>query len=249
MDSYNKVRFFIYKENPMDYNVNYPYEWGMSWEDHRDIPSEDKPSTLKLEGVGTLRTSPDVASAFLGVVTENKELSEAQKENSEIMDKVIASLINLGIEEKDIKTESYSISPEYDFVEGKQIFRGYRVNNNLRIIIRDIKQVGKVIDTAVANGANAVYNVNFSLINKEVIYKRALALAIRNAVSKAKSIENTLNVSVDEVPVEIVEESNVDNIPRAELYAIKAPAASTDIRSGELEVTAKVQTVFNYRKI
>lgn len=233
----------------MPYFGNYPCDFNMFGEETRDYQVDIKASTLKLEGTGILRTSPDIASAFLGVVTEKKELSEAQKENSAVMDKVIASLIKLGIPEKDIKTESYSITPEYDFVEGKQIFRGYRVNNNLRVMIRNINEVGRVIDTAVANGANAVYNVNFSLLNRSEIYKRALNLAIRDAVEKAKSIENTLRVKVDEVPVEIVELSNIDRAGIEGLYAMKAPASSTDIKSGELEVTAKVQTVFNYRKI
>ncbi len=233
----------------MPYYEEYPYDFSMFDESARLLQLDDKPLILKVEGVGILKTSPDIAAAFLGVVTENKALNAAQKENSETMDKVIASLINLGIEERDIKTESYSITPEYDFVEGKQVFRGYRVNNNLRITIRDLQQIGRVIDTAVANGVNAVYNVNFSLINKEGVYKKALALAIRNAVSKAKSIENTLKVYVDDVPVEIVEISDTGNLPRAELYSIKAPSASTDIKSGELEITAKVQTVFHYRKI
>lgn len=233
----------------MPYFADYPYDLSMFEENTREMKQEAKASTLKLQGVGTLRTSPDIASAFLGVVTENKELSAAQKENSAIMDKVIASLLRLGIEEKDIKTESYSISPQYDFVEGKQIFRGYRVNNNLRIMIRNIQQVGKVIDTAVASGANAVYNVNFSLLNREEIYKRALSLAIKNAVDKAISVENTLNIEVNQIPAEIVEETNAENIERNGLYAMKAPAASTDIKSGELEVTAKVQTVFNYRSL
>ena len=233
----------------MPYFGDYPYDLSMFEENTREMKQETKALTLKLEGTGTLRTPPDIASAFLGVVTENKELSAAQKENSVTMDKVIASLLKLGIAEKDIKTENYSITPEYDFVEGKQIFKGYRVNNNLRIMIRNIQQVGRVIDTAVANGANTVYNVNFSLLNREEIYKRALSLAIKNAVDKAKSVENALRVAVEEVPVEIVEEINVENIGRSELYALKAPAASTDIKSGELEVTAKVRTIFNYRKL
>jgi uncharacterized protein YggE len=87
------------------------------------------------------------------------------------------------------------------------------------------------------------------LLNREEVYKRALSLALRNAVDKAKSIEKTLKVSVDEIPVEIAEESSPENIGRSGFYSIKAPAASTDIRSGELEVTAKVQTVFKYRKL
>ncbi len=248
MFSYNEMRFLFYKEINMPYFEDYPYDFSLFDDYSRELQKEEKTPVLKIEGTGIVTASPDVAVAFIGVVTDNKDLSIAQKENSATMDKVIASIIKLGIAEKDIKTESYSITPEYDFVEGKQVFRGYRVNNNLRITIRDIKRVGEVIDTAVANGANAVYNVNFSLLNRSEVYKRALSLAIKDAVGKAKSVESSLRVKVDDIPVEIVEESNQTGITREAFLALKAPAASTDIRSGELEVIAKVQTVFNYIK-
>jgi uncharacterized protein YggE len=243
------MRFLFYKEINMPYFEEYPFDLSILDDSTRELQLETKTPVLKLEGTGTVTTSPDIASAFLGVVTENKQLSAAQKENSLVMDRVIASIIKLGIDEKDIKTENYSITPEYDFVEGKQVFRGYRVNNNIRITIRDISQVGKVIDTAVANGANAVFNVNFSLLNRAEIYKRALDLAIKDAVQKAKSVENTLKVRVDEIPVEVVELSDTDRTGREGLVTFKAPATATDIKSGELEVTAKIQTVFNYRKL
>jgi uncharacterized protein YggE len=232
----------------MPYFEDY-YDYDLEFDNNRDIKLEVKDSTLKLEGEGSIRVAPNLASAFIGVVTENKELTAAQKENALKTDKVIASLLNLGVEEKDIKTENFSITPEYDFVEGKQIFRGYRVSNNLRITIRDINKIGTVIDTAVANGANAVYNVNFSLSNKEAVYKRALALAIKNAVDKAKSVERTLAVIVDEIPIEITEQDSDVNIGRTALYEMKSPAAETTIKSGEIEVTAKVRAVFVYTKI
>jgi uncharacterized protein YggE len=230
----------------MPYFGNSPYD---SFYDFNSRESDEENLKLRIDGTGSVRVEPDIAVAFLGVVSENKELSIAQQENQEKIDKVVASILNLGIAEKDIKTESFSITPEYDFVEGKQIFRGYRVNNNLRITIRNIKDVGKVIDTAVANGANTVYNVNFGLLNREAAYKKALSLAINNAVSKAKSIERTLTVEVDPIPVEIAEESTDVNIPRGALFALESPAAATTIKSGEIEVLAKINAVFHYKKI
>lgn len=233
----------------MSYHEDYSYNFGMYDKMPRESQIQNKIPILRLEGTGTVRTLPDVASVFLGVVTENKDLSVAQKENSLTMDKVIASILRLGIAEKYIKTESYSITPQYDFIEGKQIFRGYKINNNLKVTINNIRQVGEVIDTAVESGANAIYNINFSILNKEAVYKKALSLAIKDAVDKANSVENTLRIQVDEIPIEIVEEGSTGNIERTDLYNFKSPAPSTDIRSGELEVTAKVQAIFNYRKI
>ncbi|ERI89860.1 hypothetical protein HMPREF1982_04125 [Clostridiales bacterium oral taxon 876 str. F0540] len=241
----------------MPYYSNYPYEYpyfngdlgDFNWQDNREVKLDKKASSLKLEGNSSIMVKPDIAAAFLGVITQNKNLADAQSENAEISNKVISSLLNLGIKDKDIKTENFSISPEYDYVDGKQIFRGYKVTNNLRITIRDISQVGTVIDTAVANGANTVYNVNFSLSNREEVYNRALSLAIKNAVDKALSVEKTLNIVVDKTPAEILEESSGAITPKTSLYALEAPASATNIKSGEIEVAAKVTAIFNYSEI
>lgn len=200
---------------------------------------------LSVEGNGSIMVAPDLGVIFLGVISENTKLAAAQEQNNEKMNKVISSLLKLGIKEKDIKTENYSVDPQYDFVDGKQVFRGYRVSNNLRITVQDMKSIGAVIDTAIENGANVVYNVNFSIADKDIYYKKALSLALINAVEKAKSIEKTLNVEVDLTPIKIVEES-VGNIQTRDAYAIKAPASPTPIMAGELEITAKVNALFKY---
>lgn len=236
----------MFYSNPVYEN---PYDDFYNYENTRELNSSQEDFVLKVGGLGSVKAEPDVAAAFLGVVSENKELSIAQEENALKSEKVISAIIGLGISERDIKTESFSITPEYDFVEGKQVFRSYRVSNNLQITIKNIKDVGKVIDAAVAAGANAVYNVNFALTNREAAYERALSLAVIDAVSKAKSMERTLNIRVDDSPFEIIEENTERISPRGELYSIKSPAADTTIMSGELEIIAKIHASFNYRKL
>lgn len=233
------------------YNSTYPYEYMQNnfayWD--REAGSNSKVLSLRVDGIGTIKVQPNIAVAFLGVITENKELSKAQVDNAAKTQKVIDAILKLGIEEKDIKTESFSITPEYDFVEGKQVFRAYRVNNNLRVTVRNVQDIGKVIDTAVASGANAVYNVNFSLDNISIVYNNALSLAIKDAVNKAGSVESTLNIAVDLIPVKITEESNMSAETRDRLFSLQSPAASTVIKSGEIEITAKIRAVFNYEKL
>lgn len=207
-----------------------------------------KRNLLRLEGLGSVKTSPDLANIFLGVISEANKLTEAQQENTEKMNNVINSILQLGVGEKNIKTENYSVDPQYDFVEGKQIFRGYRVTNNIRVTVRDMQTIGKIIDRAIESGANVVYNVNFSLADRDIYYRKALSLALVNALQKTKSIEKTLAVEVNTTPVEIVEEGGEAFQPR-EAYSIKAPASQTPIMSGEIEVTAKVNVSFRYVEI
>jgi uncharacterized protein YggE len=108
--------------------------------------------------------------------------------------------------------------------------------------------VGKVIDTAVANGANVVNRVDFKLSDPSSTYKIALSKAIMDAVNKAVSIERTLKIIVDKTPISITEESSDVGIFQ-ERSQLMATAATTPIISGEIEVVAKIKAVFNYRKV
>jgi uncharacterized protein YggE len=85
---------------------------------------------IKVTGEGELAVPPDSASVNLGVITESKQLITAQQQNSLDVAKVINSLISLGITKNHIQTFDYRIESDYDYEEGKQIFRGYKITES-----------------------------------------------------------------------------------------------------------------------
>lgn len=70
--------------------------------------------SFQVQGEGKVVAVPDVAEISFGVLTEGgKDLSKLQKDNSGKVNGIIEFLKSNGIEAKDIKTSSYSISPRY----------------------------------------------------------------------------------------------------------------------------------------
>ena len=106
---------------------------------------------LKVNGKGSIMVNPDEAVIVLGVTNENIQLENAQKENAEKVAAIINTLLKLGVLKEDIQTQTYQIQPQYDYVDGKQIFRGYRVIHNLKVNVKNISMVGKIVDTAGRN--------------------------------------------------------------------------------------------------
>ncbi len=238
--------------NANTYHNFYPYN-------NQYIAESDKPrlfdrnariekGTMTLNGAGIIRVQPDIAIVVLGAISENMELRTAQQENAEKVRNIIDTLLRIGIEERNIETESYSVIPQYDYVEGAQVFRGYRVTNNLKVTIRDMDRVGAVVDAAVASGANVVYNVNFTISDPTRVYKMALSQAIVDAINKAITIERTLNIIVDKTPNTIEEESISTGIIR-ERDELFSPIATTPIVGGRIEVVARIKATFGYRKL
>lgn len=203
------------------------------------------PSKINVTGKGIIKVQPDIAVITIGVITENKNLREAEEDNSYTVNKIINVLEQLGIKEKDIKTENFNVEMQYDYVDGKQIFKGYKVTNNLRVTIRNLNSIGEVINASVLNGANNISNISFNLSNPNFVYREAMKLACKDAKVKAEEIARTFGVSIYDVPCSI-EEENYNYAPINENISLKAYSTSTPIKSGEIQVSATVKVIFNY---
>jgi len=183
---------------------------------------------LRVEGNGSIKVRPDIAVVIMGVVTENKELNQAQEENTKRMTTVLRSLHENGIPSEDIQTQFYNIIPQYDFIEGKQVFRGYKVEHNLEVTIRDMSRIGKIIDDAVQNGINQVSSFRFSIGNPSVYYQQALNAAVDDALKKAGTLGSKTGVPITPL-------------------MFQAAGAATPVQTGQIDISARIEAVFTYR--
>lgn len=200
---------------------------------------------INVNGKGSVKAAPDIVIVNMGIENEGKDLNAVQKENAETAERVIRTLVKQGIDERDIETASYLVEPVYDYIGGKQVFRGYRVKNMLRVTIRDMVSAGRIIDAAVKNGVNNVSSIDFDISEKEGYYYQALKLAVEDAVRKAEVISRTMGVNVIRVPVNVFEES-YGPIPMVLSAFTETKAAVTPIRPKRVEITASVKAVFRY---
>ncbi|MUK88627.1 DUF541 domain-containing protein [Ornithinibacillus sp. L9] len=202
---------------------------------------------LLVTGEGTVSVEPDRAVVILGVVTEDSNLQKAQQENAEYTDNVINALLQENIPRNNIRTQDYRIDMNYDYKEGVQIFRGYRVTNLLRVIIEAIDKVGLIVDIAVDHGANVVRNIELTIANQDRYYEEALKRAVENAQVKASIIAQELGVSISSVPYSLKEISRrEDTVPRPVVLGVSTESPTTPIEPGRLEVNAKVEAEFQY---
>jgi len=201
---------------------------------------------MRLQGEGIIEAKPDIVTVFLATVTENENLQMAQAENSQRIDGIIQALLELGISREDIETLSYSVEPQYDYRDGTQVFRTYRVTHDLKIQIRDLEATGQIIDTAVAQGANFVRNINYAIQDTSPLYRRALILAIQDAQKKAEAIEESLGIVFHKTPICIAEiDYSFRPLPVRDF--LRMPEETTPIQPGQIEIVAKVEVLFSYR--
>ena len=219
-------------------NSEYPLPFSDNHERHHG-------QILKVTGEATLQATPDQAIITLGVHTENIDPKLAQQENSQTISDIIAVVKELGITEEHIKTSDYRIDPQYNYVDGKEIFKNYRVQHMLQIKTNEIEKVGAIVDSAVKHGANSVSNVRFALAHSGHYYNQALTIALSKAYEKALTLTRAMETTLNPIPIQI-EELSAAAPPIVYQAASYVKASTTPIMSGELQITATVRVEYMY---
>lgn len=203
------------------------------------------PFTIEVQGDGTVDAAPDQAVVVLGAITEGPVLQTVQNENALIVTHIIESLLELGIPKENVQTQDFRIEIQYDYKDGEQIFRGYKVTHLLQITIDKVEETGIVIDTAVSSGANTVTSVQFTLADPAPYENEALSLAVRSALHKAETIAAALRVQLAAVPCQVQELSRgAEPVPFA--AAMQMQSAATPIAPGQLTIAASVRVWYLY---
>ncbi len=200
---------------------------------------------IEVIGENSLTVPANRALITLGVVTEDKSVSHGQRENSKIMVDVINALVALGIPNDKIETVTYRIESEYDYENGKQVFKGYKITHQILVTIDQITGAGLVIDTAVNSGANTVSTIQFTVDNQEIYYNQSLSKAIENGQSKAVTIAHHLGVTLYQAPSRVEEmPRTIPPIPFAASFLAKTEA--TPIQPGSVQFLASVKMTYSF---
>ena len=159
---------------------------------------------LSLSAEGRSNRVPDLAVFSAGVVTHGVTASEALGSNSRQMDQVVAALKRSGIADRDIQTSSISLSPRWNNPEAdaQRIARetrqpyvptneppriiGYEARNSVQVRVRKLGEMGKIIDTLIAAGANEVNGPSFTLDDQSAALDEARIEAVATGRQRAE---------------------------------------------------------------
>ena len=152
---------------------------------------------VELNVYESVEVAPDLATIGAGVTTEAPSATEALRQNSAEMQKVIARIKALGVAEKDIQTTGINLNARYDYDQQtqRQLFRGYQASNRVSVILRDIDDTGRVLDALVEAGANDLNGPNFSIDNDTAAKEAARKRAVERANAQAKAYAAMLGYS------------------------------------------------------
>jgi len=205
------------------------------------VTTVDTRNTLIVSGVGTASTTPDVARLDVGVESRAQTAQAAADATNKKQAAIIAALKAKGIDAKDLQTTNYSLFVEHSTnPNDANTVTGYRTSTTVRATVRQIDQVGAVLDAAVAAGANQVFGITFGLNDSEPLMVQARDLAILNAKAKANAMANSAGIKLGKI-LNISESVAGGPVP----FAVDARASSAaPIEAGETSVRAQVSVTY-----
>jgi len=162
--------------------------------------SVQKQSAFEVVGEGSASVSPDVAQISLGITTTQNSVATAQEQTNQVINNIVKALKQNGVKTENIKTQNYSVTPQYNFRENRQI-TGYTVSANLQVKITDFTKLNQAIDSATSLGANQVGGITFTLSDdlKTETETKAREEAIKTAKSKAESLAKAANIKLGRI--------------------------------------------------
>lgn len=158
--------------------------------------AEPARQVIEVNGAGLVTTVPDRAVVSFGVQSRGETAAVALQRNSAEALNVIEALRDAGVARNDIQTQNVSLHATYG---SEMRVTGYIAWNNVIAKIRDIDRAGRVIDRAVAAGANVVYGPWLRRSDSEQLYRSALKAAVATARAKAQAIASASGIRLGRV--------------------------------------------------
>ena len=202
---------------------------------------------LQANGSGEVMVTPDIAIVTIGVTTQALQASDALAANSADLAKAIATIRAAGIADKDIATAGFSIDPVYRQADASPSDQppeivGYRVDNQVRVTVRDVAQSGGLLDQVVAAGANRVSGIAFDVSDRKAPTDAAIRQAIADARAKAELMADAAGLRLVRI-LSLNADGTSGNGPIM-AYAMAAKSAPTPVMPGERAITANAQIVW-----
>ncbi|MCA9353177.1 SIMPL domain-containing protein [Patescibacteria group bacterium] len=229
--------------------------------------------TISVTGTAEVNATPDVATFSFTVRETSKTTDEAQSVISEKLATILDGLDRIGVDKKDIKTESYTMYPRYEWVRvdqttqkvgvdgtvyfpgenQKQVQVGFDVSQNVSVKLRDFDKVPEVLTLFGEIGVENLYGPNFHIDEPDDLQDEARKMAIAEAKEKAKQLAKDLGVRLGKV-VSFNEGGNgyypepyYAKTLSAVAYEEDARSVAPDLPTGENTITSTVNIIYRIK--
>lgn len=207
----------------------------------RAVAQTQAPPSFQASANATVSVAPDEARIQIGVISQASNAAAAASQNAAQLQKALDQLKAAAGPKAEVKTISYTLTPNYDTGKnGARAIKGFTANNMVLVITSDLTSVGKIIDAAMQSGANEVQSMQFTLKDPAQARREALRKAALQARADAESVASALGLRLGRV-LRIDENAGLPPQPIMMMAAEERIAPATPIQQPQtIDVSATV---------
>lgn len=161
--------------------------------------------TITVRGTGKIKKAPDQIALSLSLECNDMKYDKAVESANRAITFLAVAVNGAGLDEKELKTQSYQIDTDYDNVRDKdgnyhRVFNGFVCR--IRMVIRfplDMKLLGLVLHTISVCKANPEIGIHFELADEEAAKDEMLVAATKDAKKKAELLAKAADVSLGQL--------------------------------------------------
>jgi uncharacterized protein YggE len=205
-------------------------------------------NSLSVIGYGQASAAPDLALVSLGVMVTEPDVSSAVNQTNSLTEAVRQAMLGKGITDADIQTSNFNIWSEERYLPmtpgpgaiEPELQTLYRVENLMKLTVRNVANVGDVIQSALDSGANQVRGVSFSLDNTTPLELFARNDAVLDAEQRAQELASALGLELGR-PISVSE-----GAPGASPFPVllEKGGGGPPISGGEIYVSVQVNVEY-----
>jgi hypothetical protein len=208
-----------------------------------------RPRTVNVSGMGEVAAEPDLARVTLGVEARKPTLAEARAEVTATVERVIKLTRDLRIDPKHVNATRVQVQPEYNWnpKDRKRVLLGYVVLRQVQVELRDLEQLGPLLERAVDAGVNQLGDPALDSSRRKELEREAMTRAVQDARLNAEALAGAAGVRLG--PVRSLNgAASSPPMPMFRAQAAMADAASTPEASyqpGEMKFSASVNAEYD----
>lgn len=206
---------------------------------------------MVVDGTGSATAVPNIAKVSVAIQESASSLSEVEKSVNTKSKTLVDAVKKAGVEDKDIKTTSYNISPTYDYRTNPSRITGYSASVSYQVTIRNVDKANDVLAAATGAGANNVGGINFDVDDnaKNKALNEARAEAVKNARQTAEGLAKAAGVTLGKI-LNITESQGTAPVPlpmRGAGLGAGPSETKVQIQPGENEFNVTISITYEIR--
>jgi uncharacterized protein YggE len=212
---------------------------------------EPRGRTVSVSGQAEVSAEPDIAFVTLGVEARRPTMAEARAEVAATVDRVLALTRDLHIDKQQVNATRIQIQPEYSWndKDRKRILLGYIVSRQVQVELRNLDQLGPLLERAVTAGVNQVGDPVLDSTKRKQLERQAMALAVQDARLNAETLAQAAGVRLGPVrSLNATASPPVVPMYRARMVmadAAAAPPPEQTYEPGEMKFPATVSAEYD----